>query len=102
MHMGTIKKTVGALVVSTVAAVGFSGAAFATKNDNRYQHSAEAMRGATTVVSCDDLWNSFSTAVNDAHKADQAGKTKVRDQALRAADCIVATAKAEGCGWVAA
>ena len=99
MKVGTIKKAVAALVVATAATAGISGAAFATKNDHRYQHSAEAH---SFVFSCDDLWNGFEKAVNDAHKADRAGQTKVRDQALLAADGILDSAKQQGCSWVSA
>ena len=99
MKVGMIKKTVAALVVSAAATAGISGAAFATKNDGRYQRSAEAHR---QQFSCTDLWNGFESAVKDAKKADQAGKTKVRDQSLLAADGIVDSAKQQGCDWVSA
>ena len=101
MNIGTIKRAVAALVVATAATAGISGAAFASKNDHRYQHSAEAMR-QSNAFSCTDLWNGFEKAVNDAKKADQAGKTKVRDMALDAAAGEVATAKAQGCDWAVA
>ena len=101
MKVGLIKRTVAVVVVSAAAAVGTSGMAFATKNDHRYQHSAEAMM-QTNAFSCTDLWNGFEKAVNDAKKADQAGKTKVRDMALDGAAGEVAQAKAQGCEWAIA
>ena len=100
MKVGMIKKSVAALVVSAAATVGISGAAFASKNDHRYQHSAEAHRNAE--LSCTESWNQFEKAVNDAHRADQKGQKGTRDAALSAADGAVASGQAAGCSWVSA
>jgi len=100
MKVGTIKKAVAALVVATAATAGISGAAFATKNDGRYQRSAEAHR-QQFVDPCDGIWNQFETDVNQAHKSDQHGYKNARDGFLLLADAALEAGQKAGCDWAA-
>jgi hypothetical protein len=100
MNVGMIKKTVAALVVSTAATAGVSGAAFATKNTGKYQQSGEAHR-QKFVDPCPAIWNQFATDVNNAGIADQNGQTGARDNWLVLADAALEAGQKAGCGWAA-
>ena len=100
MKVGTIKKAVAALVVATAATAGISGAAFATKNDHRYQHSAEAHK-QQFVDPCDGIWNQFANDVTQAGKADKNGQKMARDNWLVLADGALDAGKTAGCDWAA-
>jgi hypothetical protein len=102
MKVGLIKKTVVALVVSTAASAGMTGAAFASKNTHKYQTSGEAQRQQIqTVDPCDGIWNQFANDVTQAAKADHYGQTGARDNWLVLADGALDAGKKAGCDWAA-